>query len=128
MSKTMAIFIEAHGEITTPNFPDLSDADHPGGQLRYISDLIDSVDTIAIAVPNSRLVVRLDGHAYTRMRDANIVATFEDAFDLPILAVCGPLKRHRVVAPAWISRHGGRITISDRLTNSTPATNRAVAS
>ena len=33
----------------------------------------------------------------------------------------------RVVALGWISRQGGQITISDRLTGSSPATNRAVA-
>ena len=33
----------------------------------------------------------------------------------------------RVVALGWISRHGGQITISNRLTGSTQAVNRAVA-
>ena len=93
MSKTMAILIETDGEITTPNFPGRADADHPGGRLWYVRDLIDSADPIAVAVPKSRLVVWLDGHAYTRMRSANLVATFTfaDAFDLPIQAICGPL-------------------------------------
>ena len=34
----------------------------------------------------------------------------------------------RVTALGWISRHGGQITISDRLTDSAPAVNQAVAS
>jgi hypothetical protein len=93
MSKTMAILIETDGEITTPSFPGLADVDHPDGGLRYVRDLIDSADPIAVEVPNSRLVVWLDGHAYSRMRSANTVASFAfaDALDLPLQTVCGPL-------------------------------------
>ena len=39
-----------------------------------------------------------------------------------------PPQARRVVALGWISRHGGQITISDRLTGSTPAASWTVAS
>jgi hypothetical protein len=93
MSKKMAILIETDGEITTANFPGLADADHPGGRLWHLRDLIDSTDPIGIVVPNSGLIAWLDGLAYQRKLNLNMVAsfTFAGAMDLPVQAICGPL-------------------------------------
>ena len=93
MNKSLAILIEADGEITTPNVPRLAETDCADGGFRCVCDLIDSAAPIAVAVPNSRLVMWLDGDAHNRMRSANMVAAFAfaDALSLPFQTICGPL-------------------------------------
>jgi hypothetical protein len=94
MSKSMAIFMDEHGEITTPDFAGLAALDHPGGHLWHVRDLIDSADPCAAEVPNSHgLVMWLDGFAHERRRSANMLAGFvlADAFDSPLPIICGPV-------------------------------------
>jgi hypothetical protein len=90
----VAIFIDAHGEITTPPFDGLADPDHPGGPLWNIRHVIDSADPHGIDLPETDgLVAWIDGHAFAKRRSANVVASLllEDLLCAPLAVVCGPL-------------------------------------
>lgn len=92
MSDASAILIESDGEISTPHFDGLAEADRPGGPLWYVRNLIDSADPEGVTIPNfDELVVWTDGHALDRRRPANVIgsAVVAGAFELPLQAVCG---------------------------------------
>lgn len=94
MNDLMAILIGSDGEITTPHFAGLTEPDHPGGQLWYVRELIDSAAPHGVDVPSSSsLVFWFDGRAWDRARSVNVIGSivFADTFDLPLQVVCGPL-------------------------------------
>jgi hypothetical protein len=79
----VAILIEADGEITTPQVEGTAEPDHPGGRLRHVRALIDSVVPNGVAILHvGGLVVWSDGYAHHRRRRTSMIGAvgIADAF------------------------------------------------
>lgn len=89
-----AILITTCGEITMSAFAELAEPDRLSDSLWNIRRLIDSSHPHGINLPRpDGLIGWIDGRAFTRKRDANVVASllFQELLSAPLAVVRGPL-------------------------------------